>query len=160
VLHSGLAASPNVHATRRSYAVDVSDETPASRPPSRAEVLADGTEDLDSVVVDSVTRPCPCCGTTCGFDAVAIARDGEPVGWGRSPETLRLQDRILTCLPFEVGMFDGARTMAGTDGVLPRVGRSRCTACLVELLVVVSHGEVQPARYRLVLDGVIAAGDG
>lgn len=126
---------------------------------SAAELLADGTDDLDTVVVEPLDRPCPSCGVSCRFDPVAVVRDGESVGWARSPDAVRLQDRLLRSLALDVGAFDGGRTLSGMRGVTPHVSRMRCAACLAELLVVVSHGEVQPARYWLVFEGVILASE-
>ncbi len=137
----------------------MTDGSPRSGQASAAKLLADGTDDLDSVVVEPLDRRCPNCGASCRFDPVAVARDGEPAGWARSPETFRLQDRLLGSLAFDVGTFDGGRTLSGMRGVSPHVSRLRCAACLAELLVVVSHGEVQPARYWLVFEGVIMASD-
>ncbi len=120
------------------------------------ELIADGVDDLDAVIVEPFARACPCCGAACNIDPVAVARDGEPAGWARSPETAELQDRLLRRLAFDVGWFDRRRTLSGMGGVRPSVGRQRCATCSAELLVVVSHGEVQPARYWLVFEGLIA----
>ncbi len=124
-----------------------------------AEVIADGVDDLDAVIVEPFDRPCPRCGAACSIDAVSVARDGEPASWARSPETAQLQDRLLSRLAFDVGWFDGGRTLSGMGGVRPYVGRQRCATCRAELLVVVSHGEVQPARYWLVFEGLVTADD-
>ncbi len=137
----------------------VTDDVPLPGQASGPELLADGTDELDTVVVEPLDRPCPRCGASCRFDPVVVARDGQSVGWARSAETFRLQERLLACLPFAVGTFDGGRTLSSMGGVRPSVGRSRCASCLTELLVVVSHGEVQPARYWLVFDGLITAND-
>lgn len=125
----------------------------------RPEVLADGIDELDTVDVATIERPCPRCGAGCRFDPVAVVTDGEAVGWAHTTAILRLQERLLARLPFEVGAFDGHRTLQGADGVTPHVASLRCGECGAALLAVVSWGEVQPARYRLVFDGVIAADD-
>jgi hypothetical protein len=122
-------------------------------------VIADGVDDLDAIVVEPFDRPCPRCGAACNIDPVAVARDGEPAGWARSTETVHLQDLLLGRLAFDVGWFDGGRTLSGIGRVRPFVGRQRCVTCRAELLVVVSFGEVQPARYWLVFDGLVAADD-
>ena len=136
------------------------DETPSAEPPAAPLVLHDGTDDLASLRLHEVVRPCPVCAETCCFDPVGVVRHGISAGWATSLEIERLQDRIMSVLELDIGEFDGRRTLSSRRGVNPYVRPMRCSRCATELLAVVSFGEVQPSRYWLVLEGLIAAGIG
>ena len=122
-------------------------------------ILYDGVDDPCTLSLPSVSLPCPACRAPCAVDPVAVVRDGLDVGWATSPEAARLQDLLLTCLSYEIDEFDRRRVLRGAGRTSPSVLASTCGRCTAELLAVVSSGEVQPARYRLVLDGLIAIGD-
>ncbi len=120
-------------------------------------IVYDGAAELDQITVEAVDQPCPSCGASCRFDPVAVASDGTAIGWATSPEIAALQECVVGAVPLLVGEFDGRRTLRSRidRGCVPSVGSLECTGCSAELLAVVSYGEVQPARWWLVVEGVV-----
>lgn len=127
--------------------------------PARPEIVYDGTDDLDRTVVPTSVRPCPSCRRPVEFDPVGVVIAGRSIGLATSEVVAHLQERALVSLAFTVGEFDGRRTLHGSDGCTPHVSRLRCPGCGRALFAVASYGEVQPARWRLVVDGLIDGDD-
>ena len=93
------------------------------------------------------------------FDPVSVVSIGRSIAWATSEAVVSLQDHVLAALTFTVDEFDGRRTVRSLDGCSPYVDLLTCPSCERTLLAVVSYGEVQPARWRLVVDGLIGGQD-
>ena len=120
-------------------------------------VWHDGLAELDAIPETVAERPCPACGAACSFIPVRVVGAGTGISFATSAELVRLQDVVLASLPLDVGEFDGHRTVfTDYDGYCsPSVAPIECSSCGAESLAVVSYGEVQPARWRLVVDGLV-----
>lgn len=127
-----------------------------------SEVVHDGMDGLDEIGIIPVERACPACGSPCPFDAAAVARSGTAIGWATSPEVTAWQAHVLAWLPLDAGEVDGRRTLgsARDPHCWPSVAPVTCPSCAARPLAVVSYGEVQPARWWLVVDGLVPAPTG
>lgn len=136
------------------------DEHPRRPSDVAAMLLYDGVEEPVELVLESVAADCPVCGAACMVDPSSVVRDGRAAGLATSPHVDQLQDVLLAGLVFDVSEFDGRRVIRGPGGTWPHVHPVRCDACDAALVAVVSFGEVQPARYWVVFDGVLVVDDG
>lgn len=120
--------------------------------------MYDGMDDLPFIHT-MAAAPCPVCAAECQVDPAAVALHGTGIGWVSSPAVVALQDAVLAQLAFDTGEFDGKRTLRSTNDRLlsPWVAPRGCDSCGAALWAVVSWGEIQPARWRLVFEGLVRA---
>ncbi len=120
--------------------------------------IYDGMDDLHDIHT-VVSASCPSCGGACAIDPAAVVLEGTGIGWVSSPTVVALQDAVLAQLAFDMDEFDGKRTLSSTTDrhLSPWVAAQACGSCGAALWAVVSWGETQPARWRLVFEGLVHA---
>jgi hypothetical protein len=122
------------------------------------DLVHDGLEPNDSQRAP-VRRPCPACGAPCPFDALEVVHRGTDIGWATTADIEALQTHVLRWLPLVTGEFDGRRHVASAldDHCQPSAASVMCPTCTATCLAVVSYGEFQPARWWVVVEGLVPA---